>query len=50
MPARILQNDIGRMENRGEEAYGEKVEKLRWNVCEAKLNFGIRARQIANGI
>ena len=25
------------IENRGEEAYGEKVEKLRWNLCEAKL-------------
>ena len=25
------------IENRGEEAYGEMVEKLRWNLCEAKL-------------
>ena len=41
---------FGRMENRGEDAYGGRAEKRCWNLCEAKLNFGIRARQIANGI
>jgi len=25
------------MSNRGEEAYGEKVENTEWNLCEAKL-------------